>query len=296
MLVLLILTFLILCGASCSTEHEDPPFMSVSPREFHIDSEGGQGVISINTNVGFESHLDDNAKSWLSIVGVGSDEVRFEAEENSSVSARVGYLTFSYDQILEVVKIVQQGAVPFISLGEEQVFVGSFGGKIELSVATNIGYSVTVPDWIQKSDVLSAGNIQVFEVQANMERVARGGEIVFLSEQYGIEKILKISQAQRDVLEVSPDTFNIAFESQDFEVVVDANVDYDISYSNDWVDLQSVNDSILKFTAHKNTTKEIRKMQVVFSFGELSRAVTIVQQGMPSEIYGSGNGFIYAEE
>lgn len=180
----------------------------------------------------------------------------------------------------------------------DKLDLGKGGGSVDLSFTTNVDWEITVEssaksvDWVSVNP--SSGKAGKHIVKVSVEpnesyenRVAtmtlRAGELA---------ESFTISQSFKEVLSVSVGSVALDASSQEFELTVNSNVEYEVEVSESgrgWIrqaeGTRAVpTDKVLRFSVDRNESLEPRKGSVVFSDGKTSQTVEVTQEGAVPEI------------
>ena len=175
----------------------------------------------------------------------------------------------------------------------DKLDLGKGGGSVDLSFTTNVDWEITVEPsaksvgWVSVNP--SSGKAGKHIVKVSVEpnesyenRVAtmtlRAGELA---------ESFTISQSFKEVLSVSVGSVALDASSQEFELTVNSNVEYEVEVSESgrgWIrqaegTRAAPTDKVFRFSVDRNESLEPRKGSVVFSDGNTTISVEVTQEG-----------------
>ena len=273
--------------------------LAVTSNKIEVDADGGEKTIEVKANVNYNYSIDENAKSWISVVGTRALQTSYivlKIDKNEGVNNRSGVITVSNGSLTEEVTVYQDGLDPVLVISDKEVAVGSSKETVKVEVKSNVEYSVEIPEdsWISENTTRSISSFtHYFDVEANEDYDSRTTYIVFKNEDYELSDTVRITQMQKNAIIVAEDTYVLSFSIHHLDFTVDTNVDFKVEVSADWITqvstraLQSVD---LYFDVAENTGYESRTGTITMTYNEIKQIVTITQEGLPylevpSEVY-----------
>ena len=259
----------------------------VSADKVELDKDGGSFAIEVQHNVNFTVNVDPASASWLSQTktkGLESHTVSFTAAANDGVEKRHGTVTFTSDAGLERVDVYQAGSDPVLVLGENEYSLSAAGGEIKVDVASNVDVTYEIKaSWIKEitTKALSTNTFR-FTVEPNASYDDRSAVIVFKNARYGLSENVIIYQAQQDAIIPGESSYDFDYKTQTFEMNVDANVDFSVSFDDgvDWIHMigtKGLTSHTLTFSLDENNTKDTRETAVRLIAGNLCQILTFRQ-------------------
>ena len=259
----------------------------VSASKVELDKEGGSFNIEVQHNVNFTVRVEAPATNWISMAptkGLDKRTLSFTAAENDGVEKRHGVITFTSDSVVEQVDVYQSGSNPVIVLGENEYNLSAAGGEIKVDVASNVDVTYEIKaSWIHetKTKALST-NTFYFTVDPNASYDDRSAVIMFKNAEYGLSESVVIYQAQQDAIIPGESSYDFDYKTQTFEMNVDANVDFSVSFDDgvDWIHLvgtKGLTPHTLTFSLDENNTKATREAAVRLIAGDLCQILTFRQ-------------------
>lgn len=173
--------------ASCSEDKEtfqESPFLKVETENLNFEQQESEQRIPIKANGGYDISVSEGAGWCTAVAQSGSLLVR--VEENDQKDVRQATITLSLGSIKSAIKITQLGWGKAILLSAASSEVSAPGGKVQVTVTTNIEYSQQVDaDWVKAVPVTRAaadhpvvGRTFTYEVMPN-RAAKRSASITF---------------------------------------------------------------------------------------------------------------------
>ena len=201
---------------------EAPVFEIASEGNYVVESEGGEVLLEVTTNLEYSVYIPKDARSWLfyeETRAVRNETVVLSVEPNSDTELRTATVELrdAEGETLEHFTIVQKpyGIIEddepeeeypiFESDNEGNYSITAEGGEIVVTVATNIEYSVDIPkeaqSWISLADTRAVRLEKiVFSVAANDTMAERSAVIKLLGADNEVLQDFTITQgAERNI-------------------------------------------------------------------------------------------------
>ena len=153
----------------------------------------------------------------------------------------------------------EEGGDPFINIEQSAIDVSNEGGSKSVTFSTNVSWTASVSDdWCGVSP--ASGDKGEMTLTITIVTVSQGENLGFL---------------------VSQDRYELGYEETTIEVIVSANVSFEVMVSDDWIgDLSArgVTESKLEFLIAGNDTYKDRQGTITIKEldGEQEEDVTIV--------------------
>ena len=269
-----LLSALLLWGCPNKPAEEDP-VLTPTQTSFNIGAEGGDITINFSTN---QSYTVKPSESWVTVTtktkAVESKSVVVKVAANTSVESRKANVVIDGGKVNATIVINQSGVDPKIDIATTSYPVGAEGGTINVDVESNVEYEVSVnADWIESKG--KNMGIEVFEVSANGSENDRSATVTF---SYGsISKTIAISQNGKEkeeepYINIGTTSYTVPAAGGSVNVSVSSNVSYQVAISADWVSGSNNN-----YTVAENKATSERTATITYSYGDISKAVTIKQ-------------------
>ena len=202
--------------------NEEAPVFEIDPKgNYIVESEGGEVLLEVTTNLEYSVYIPKDARSWLfyeETRAVRNETVVLSVEPNSDTELRTATIELrdAEGETLEHFTIVQKpyGIIEddepeenpiFESDNEGNYSITAEGGEIVVTVATNIEYSVAIPadaqSWISVADTRAVHLEKiVFSVAENATMAERSAVIKLLGADNEVLQDFTITQdAERNI-------------------------------------------------------------------------------------------------
>ena len=138
----------------------------VAQNEYIVNSDGSNLEFEVSANVDFEVTTSvDWIKQNVETRSLDSKPLSFTIEDNTAEIDREGIITISSGELKQEIKVKQQRKIYF-NFSSTEVNLTSNGGEFTIEVATNGGYTITMPevDWLIQGEI---GNTIAYMTYAN---------------------------------------------------------------------------------------------------------------------------------
>ena len=161
------------------------------------------------------------------------------------------------------------------------------GSKTTIQFTAKAAWSATVSDTRAASDWLSvsptagsAGDVTLtITTQTNDSTDDREGYIKIYSG--NAVATIAVTQKQRDALTVTPSKYALDAAESEFEIEVQANVQFEVEIRADWIEqiaTRAMTTTVLAFKAKKNIEGKERTGTIIIRSGEKSETITVTQE------------------
>ncbi|WP_106829578.1 BACON domain-containing protein [Parabacteroides pacaensis] len=268
----------------------EAPVLNIADSEFEMEASGGGVELNIQANVEYTITTSaDWVKHKISQqTGTDKQEI-FLVDANTSTEPRQAIITISGGGLTRTVTVKQKGQVPkpeepVLNVSKTDFSVRAEGETLSFDVESNVEYQITIQDsWVKQitSKAVSTDNLS-FTVEANDSTEARQSTITISGG--GLTQIVTIKQeGEAPVLNIADSEFEMEASGGGVELNIQANVEYTITTSADWVkhkiSQQTGTDKQEIFLVDANTSTEPRQAIITISGGGLTRTVTVKQKG-----------------
>lgn len=272
--------------ASCQ---KAPSLSLTSPTSIEVSADGASSTISFTANRDWTASSSD---SWVRVSpssGSASDgaiTVTVRCDANTTYEDRSATVTIKAEELTQTIS-VRQPANLGIVVPTKAYNLSSDGGSIEVVVQANVQYSVSASaSWIKQTGTKGlTSKTLVFSVEENTTYDNREGTITVKSQTGGIpDQVISVKQAQKDALIVKDSSFSMPYGGGGIEVKVEANVNFDVKPSADWihhVETKALNSSTIVLSVDENETYSTRegKIEITQKNGSLSHTIMVKQAG-----------------
>lgn len=281
------------------TQLQKDVLVLTAEKEYNVPYQGQNLDFKVTHNLDLKVTSDVDWITEVKAKGLQEDTFTFAVEPNKG-EARTGKITFTADPFKEEIIVKQDAWVLEFNIdpAEDKIFDAA-GGEHKVTVSSNVEYYVNMEenDWLTMAE---ADGEYTFSALPNEGMSARDVDVMISpkSAKYiSAAKIINISQkAAGAKLDVSELEKRITCLAQTFELTVDANIEYEMSYKKivdgEYADLTDA-DKWLSHTASGNTyTFAVsenpewveRSLVLVFSpkdpaYSDMIKAVPVYQYG-----------------
>lgn len=261
-----------------------------------IGAEGGVIEWNIKYSGSYDIDIDVDWISHAETKALNSAILVFEIEANGG-EARTGKVTLSGSGKEFVLKVDQDAYV------EEEVFkllsdsatVSAEGGKVEVTLETNIDYEYEIQDdWVKEvSSKAVEEKVHEFEVEPNPTDEERSTVVTFCANETCIPFIIKQEAGEsKPEPYLSVDVEDLYIDADDLQpkvVNVTSNVEWTVRTDKSWCRISTKtgqNDGSFEITCTENTGSERTAVVKVYS-GDLSCLIDVTQKAYvaPEEGY-----------
>ena len=265
--------------------------LTVTSSRFEVTAEGGEVQIEVKANINFDYTIEESAKEWVqyeSTRAMKTSTLTFSIAENDDIKKREAKITIKSGEFKETITIYQEGSKPSIVISKDEYVVSSDGETIAVEVKSNVDVSIEIPtdvDWIKENTTRATStNTYRFDIDENIDYEQRSAEIKFTNKENNLSEVVKVTQAQKDVIVLAKDSYTIDSEGEQIQIEVGHNVDFDVKISADWItreQTRAFTTETLTFNIAKNPTNDNREGVITFKSkdGNLSQAVKVYQEG-----------------
>ena len=177
----------------------------LSKNEYNVSDKGDTISVDIRSNVEFDVQMPD--VDWIvdeaSSRGLSSHTLKYVVKANEGYDARSASIVF-FDKNSELkdTLVVNQAQKDAIILSKKEISVTSDGGTIEVKVASNVDFEISMPDvdWIKR--VGSRGLVDYslyFSIEENTGNEAREAIITLTNKTDQLSESLKVVQKKKEV-------------------------------------------------------------------------------------------------
>ena len=160
--------------------------------------------------------------------------------------------------------------------------------RIEIAVESNVKFVVEVEssckEWITHFSTRALNsNFLSFDIKANDSYEDRTGRITIRQPDGNYFETVDVIQAAKDGLFVTKTDFDLSWESQEIEVEVQSNVEFEVLPEVDWIhviETRGLSSSIVILNIEENHSSEARGglVQIVRLGGGIKESITVKQE------------------
>ena len=281
------------------TQLQKDVLVLTAEKEYNVPYQGQNLDFKVTHNLDLKVTSDVDWITEVKAKGLHEDTFTFAVEPNTG-EARTGKITFAADPFKEEIVVRQDAWVLEFNIDptEDKSFDAA-GGEHKVTVSSNVDYYVNMEanDWLTMSE---ADGEYTFSALPNDGMSARDVDVMISpkSAKYiSAAKTINISQkAAGAKLDVSELEKRITCLAQTFELTVDANIEYEMSYKimvdGEYADLtdadkwlsHTVSGNTYTFAVSENPEWVERSLVLVFSpkdpaYSDMIKAVPVYQYG-----------------
>lgn len=238
------------------------PYLSLnSPRSFSFTDAGGSQNFSFSANRNWRVSSSD---SWcrVSPSSGSADDGQITAtiicDPNTSYDSRSATVTINVEDLTEAITVTQDSNYGI--LVSPTVFnLTNAEQTIEVEVRANAQYTVAIDNecsaWIKQSNTKALTTDKItFSIAANASFDDREGKIIIEALKENLSETIIVKQSTNYGILVPQNEYVLTNESQSFEVVINANVDYSIE----------IDESSKSWLSHAETKSLVSKTSVFY--------------------------------
>ncbi|AVM57757.1 hypothetical protein C3V43_08310 [Bacteroides heparinolyticus] len=215
--------------------------LTLTTAKYEIGSEGGTIQIEVKANIDYEVIIPDQHKDWIHKSGntrsLSASSVSFTIDKSEEYKKREGEIIIKSGMLSETLKIYQAGSA-ILLLSKNEYAISDKGEQITVELNSNFEYDVQMPqvDWITsvKTRGISSHTLY-YVISPNDSYDSREAEIVFYDKYSDKKEKLKITQAQKNAINIPKKIFEFEKDGGVFEVEVASNVKYEIGIDSEWI-------------------------------------------------------------
>lgn len=252
--------------------------------EYIVESNGGNLDFMVKANVEFAVSVSAEWIKQVTTRNLTEKLLSFTIEENSVDESREAMITIFNDKLEQQIKVTQKGKDIF-SIKQKEYTVSATGEQIQVEVTATGKYSIQMLEvnWITEVVTKAAvTNTHIFTIAANEWYDDRSAGIVFINEETGKTETVKVIQKQQDAIIIEQNEYTLGHEGGTVEIKVDANIEYTVSASDDWMEQitpRALATEILRFTIIANESENQRTGSITLTGGDITKVITIKQAG-----------------
>ena len=257
--------------------------ISLSVDNLSFTSDGGNQSFSIKSNI---SWTVTSSQDWCSVSqksGSGNGNVSVSVEGNTSISERSAMITIESEAGNQIVKVIQSGADPVLSLSVDNLDFTSGIGSKSFSITSNTSWTVTSSQgWCSVSPTSgsSNGNVSV-SVDENTSILERTATITIRSEAGNLTiKVTQIGANPELELNKYDLSFTAARGNDTFTIT--SNTSWLVTSNQDWCVLSSTsgsNNATVTVNVSENTSPDSRTATITVKADNLQQNIKVTQSG-----------------
>lgn len=168
---------------------------------------------------------------------------------------------------------------PYLSINIKEIAISESGGSQTISFESNMNWTARSSEsWCTVSPSSGDASVKNTNVTVSANDTYDDRSCTITITVGSISKSITINQSSKSGLFVSKDKYELSSEATTIEVEVEANIEYDVSISDNWitdVTTRGLSTTNLKFNIDKNVTYDSREASITIKQKNGSLASTI---------------------
>lgn len=263
--------------------------LTVTSSKYEVDSKGGNINVEVKANISFEVEVKAD---WIKQIkssdtrALTTTNLNFTIDLNETGEKREGEIIIKSGELSETIK-VYQGYEDFITLTKKDFTIPEEGGNVDIEIKSTLNYEVKMlsdVDWIAETKTRAVStHTHHYTISPNDTYDSREAKIVFYDPKDGnLADTVSIYQLQNSGIFIEQEEFSVKAEGETLEIKVDANIEYTIAVSDDWlqqITSRALSTETLRFLVLKNENEGMRTGSIILNGGDITKTITIKQSG-----------------
>lgn len=255
-----------------------------APKEVSFRALGESKTVQVEGNLSWNVL---SKPSWVTISPDGADGssmITITAENNSDATNRTGVIKLGKEGVTHTAEISVSQDGKYFSVNNEELAIGSKGGTMQVSIATNDSWSVNLfnnAQWLTVSDKLGEESLTIDFIAEDNPSVNPRSETSTISPK-DLESVNVVIRQKARYLTVDSD--GVQFFSKggtSAPITISTDGKYSISEQTDWFSISREGD-VFTVSADVNETGHIRTGDITITLtdlteGSLTLTLTVTQ-------------------
>ena len=255
-----------------------------APKEVSFRALGESKTVQVEGNLSWNVL---SKPSWVTISPDGADGssmITITAENNSDATNRTGVIKLGKEGVTHTAEISVSQDGKYFSVNNEELAIGSKGGTMQVSIATNDSWSVNLfnnAQWLTVSDKSGEESLTIDFIAEDNPSVNPRSETATISPK-DLESVNVVIRQKARYLTVDSD--GVQFFSKggtSAPITISTDGKYSISEQTDWFSISQEGD-VFKVSADVNETGHIRTGEITITLtdlteGSLTLTLTVTQ-------------------
>lgn len=261
----------------------------VAKNEYEVEYGACNLDFDVNSNVDFKVETSVDWISHAATRALTTKPLYFNIAENKTENKREGTITISYQDIKQVIKVIQNRK-SYLEIEQTNYEVAAESSVLDIAINTNSKYSVSVDsDWITEKS--STTGKHSFNISENKTYDSRTAKIQFVNEETKDIVYVTCMQKPAVFLEVKENLFEVDEYSNEIVLSIKASIDYEIKSNNDWItriETRSLTSTDYRFRIENNYSNAHSRTGTITVSNkdyDINKTITIKQ-----------NGYFYSEQ
>ena len=260
--------------------------LSVSTNIFSVNADRNTYNFSITSNLDWTITSD---QSWCTpsiAAGSNNQTVSFVVSENTSTQERTAMISVKAGTLLQQITVTQTGTNQTLAVSKNSFLFGSEIGQGEFTISSNTNWNISSDkSWCSVATTSGSNNKTVsFSITENTSTQRRTAIITINMSSFSIQ-IVVTQEGKTEVLpnlSVSPGSISVTASEQTSSFDITSNSNWTITSNQTWCTpsvTSGSGDKTITCSVSANTSSQSRTATMTITAGNLSRTVTIEQEG-----------------
>ena len=255
-----------------------------APEKVSFRALGESKTIQVEGNISWNVLSKPN---WITLSPEGADGssvITITADNNSEATNRTGVIKLGKEGVTHTAEISISQDGKYFSVNNEELAIGSKGGTMQVAIATNDSWGVTLlndAEWLTVSDKSGEENLTIDFVAGDNPSVNPRSETAKISPKDLNEVSVVIRQKARYLTVNSEGVQFFSKGGTSTPIVISTDGKYSISEQTDWFSISQEGD-VFTVTSDVNETGHIRTGDITITLtdlkeGNLTLTLTVTQ-------------------
>lgn len=260
--------------------------LSVSTNIFSVNADRNTYNFSITSNLDWTITSD---QSWCTpsiAAGSNNQTVSFVVSENTSAQERTAMISVKAGTLLQQITVTQTGTNQTLAVSRNSFLFGSEKGHGEFTISSNTNWNISSDkSWCSVATTSGSNNKTVSFLITENTSTQRRSAIITINTSSSSIQIVVTQEGKTEVLpnlSVSPGSISVTASEQTSSFDITSNSNWTIASNQTWCTSSVTSgsgDKTITCSIDENTLSQSRMATVTISAGNLSRTVTIEQEG-----------------
>ncbi len=248
------------------------PNITITPETKTVAPTMGTTTFTVASNIDWS--VNETA-DWVTAVKTNPTTITVSYDENKHITNRNATLTIFANSITKEVNLIQNRAVPNITITPETKIVAATMGTTTFTVASNIDWSVNeTADWV--TAVKTNPTTLTVSYDENEHTTSRNATLTIFANSITKEVNLIQNRAIPNIT-ITPDTKTVAPTMGTTTFTVASNVDWSVNETTDWVTAVKTNPTTLTVSYDENEHITSRNATLTIFANSITKEVNLIQ-------------------
>ncbi|MBP3517171.1 MAG: hypothetical protein J6K31_01945 [Parabacteroides sp.] len=260
--------------------------LSVSTNTFSVNADRNTYNFSITSNIDWTITSD---QSWCTpsiAAGSNNQTVSFVVSENTSTQERTAMISIKAGTLFQHITVTQTGTNQTLAVSKNSFLFGFETGHGEFTISSNTNWNISSDQsWCNVATTSGSNNKTIsFSITENTSTQRRTAIITVETSSSSIQ-IVVTQEGKTEVLpnlSVSPESISVTANEQTSSFSIASNTNWTISSNQTWCTpsvTSGSGDKTVTCSISANTSSQSRTATMTVTAGDLSKTVTIEQEG-----------------